>query len=241
MQANHETNRSSFMTDQNDPESTTPEPSDAPPTISQILAATLRAPRQERGQKRLDEILDAAEALVVEVGPAASSIQEIANRAGASVGSIYHFFPNKESIFAAIRARHDAQAGEIAADISQHAIEWARLDLEEFVSRLISPFAEFLERKPAYFALAINAQGQRVPKNEAIGASMRASIVSALALRWPNSTEAERQFRVQVTDAIGDGISTAMLKAPPSMRPQLVRELIRAVYGYLSTFETPQK
>lgn len=229
------------MTDQNAPESTGPEPSDAPASIAHILAASLRAPRQERGQKRLDEILDAAEALVAEVGPAATSIQEIAQRAGASVGSIYHFFPNKESIFSAIRARHDAEAGEIAAGISAHAIEWAQLDLAEFVRRLISPFAEFLERKPAYFALAINAQGQRMPKNEAIGASMRASILAALALRWPNSTEAERLLRVQVTDAIGDGISTAMVHAPASMRQQLVNELIRAIYGYLSTFESSSK
>ncbi|MCC6242748.1 MAG: TetR/AcrR family transcriptional regulator [Gemmatimonadaceae bacterium] len=226
------------MTDQNDPESIVSEPLDPPAPMAHIPAASLRAPRQERGQKRLDEILDAAEALVTEVGPAAASIQEIAQRAGASVGSIYHFFPNKDAIFAAIRARHDAEASEIAAHISTHATEWARLDLAEFVSRLISPFAEFLERKPAYLALAINAQGQRIPKNAAIGASMRASVLAALSLRWPESTEAERLIRVMVTDAIGDGISTAMVHAPAPMRQQLVDELIRAVYGYLSTFET---
>src|SRR5688500_16639151 len=65
-----------------------------------------RAPRQARGQRRVDEILDAAESLVGEVGLADASVQEIARRAGASVGSMYHFFPTKDAILAALVERH---------------------------------------------------------------------------------------------------------------------------------------
>src|SRR5687768_3941077 len=79
----------------------TPPPPPPPLAVEAVPAdpagdvAGQRAPRQERGRRRVDEILDAAEALIAEVGPAAVSIQELARRAGASVGSIYHFFPHK--------------------------------------------------------------------------------------------------------------------------------------------------
>ena len=76
-----------------------------------------RAPRQERGRKRREEILDAAEQLMLEVGPAAASIQDIAKRAGSSVGSIYHFFPTKEAILAALFTRHEAEVEEVVARI----------------------------------------------------------------------------------------------------------------------------
>jgi AcrR family transcriptional regulator len=65
-----------------------------------------RAPSQERGQKRIDEILDAAAGLVEEVGPEAVTVQAIALRAGASKGSMYHFFPDRESVLTALVERH---------------------------------------------------------------------------------------------------------------------------------------
>lgn len=203
------------------------------------VAGALRPPRQERGQRRLDEILDAAESLIEEVGPAACSIQEIARKAGASVGSIYHFFPTKDAIFSAIRSRHDAEAGAIAATIREHATEWAKLDLADFVHRVMSPFAELLQRIPAYFALA-SAAGQKPPKNADVDATMREAMLNALAQRWPQSTELERAMRVDVMFAIGDGVANVMVQAPPHERAQLVEELTRAVYGYLSTFEARQ-
>ncbi len=201
-----------------DDASTNPEPA----------ASTSRPPRQERGQRRLDEILDAAESLITEVGPAACSIQEIAKRAGASVGSIYHFFPTKDAIFSAIRARYDVEASAIAANILTHATEWARLDLEDLVHHVMSPFADFLERIPAALAKA---------KNKDVDATVRAAMLTALAHRWPDATPEARAMRVDVMMAIGDGVSNVMVQADPAGRRLLVAELTRAVYGYLSTFE----
>ena len=211
----------------------------APDDVRTLLApaaATSRSPRQERGERRLEEILDAAESLITEVGPAASSIQEIAKRAGASVGSIYHFFPTKDAIFSAIRARYDVEASAIAENILAHATAWSRLDLADFVHHVMSPFADFLERIPAYFALA-SAAGQRLPKNKDVDATIRAAMLAALAQRWPEVDAEARDLRVHVMMAIGDGVSNVMVQADPAGRRLLVAELTRAVYGYLSTFE----
>ncbi|MDF1504221.1 TetR/AcrR family transcriptional regulator [Roseisolibacter sp. H3M3-2] len=198
---------------------------------------TQRAPRQERGRRRVDEILDAAEGLVAEVGPAAASIQEIARRAGASVGSIYHFFPTKDALFEGVRARFEEEVGGIAATMLATADEWARLDLATFVDRSLAPFIELTERRPAIFLLSVNAAGQRVPKDAAVDAAMREATLATFARRYPDVPAAELSLRVDVTRGLGDGLVALMLHADAGGRRRLLEELRRAIHGYLASYE----
>lgn len=196
-----------------------------------------REPRQERGQRRVDEILDAAEALVQEVGAAATSVQEIAKRSGASVGSIYHFFPTKEAIFDALRERHRVEARQVAEGIRQSAPQWATADLATFVRGLIGPFTDLLSRMPAYPELAVNAAGHRLPRDETTDASVREAMLVAFALRWPHSTEEERAVRADVLNAIGDGMASMLCTTPHAGQQAFMEEFGRAIYGYLWTHE----
>lgn len=52
----------------------------------------------------MEQILDAAEAVFAETGVDGASMQAIADRAESSVGSLYHFFPNKEAVIERGRA-----------------------------------------------------------------------------------------------------------------------------------------
>jgi AcrR family transcriptional regulator len=54
-----------------------------------------RQPKQQRGQQRVAKILTAAAEVFAEVGYAAATTQQIADRANTAVGSIYQFFPDK--------------------------------------------------------------------------------------------------------------------------------------------------
>jgi len=57
-----------------------------------------RTPQQERGQRRVQQILDAAAEVFAEVGYEVATTNMIAHRANTSIGSLYQFFPNKDSI-----------------------------------------------------------------------------------------------------------------------------------------------
>jgi AcrR family transcriptional regulator len=57
-------------------------------------------PVQQRGQVRFDEILRAARELLVEKGIEGFLVEDVADRAGIPVGSVYQFFPNKLAIVA---------------------------------------------------------------------------------------------------------------------------------------------
>ena len=60
------------------------------------------APRRRRKEERPGEILTAALALFAERGFAATRLDDVAERAGASKGTIYLYYPTKEALFEAV-------------------------------------------------------------------------------------------------------------------------------------------
>jgi AcrR family transcriptional regulator len=71
-----------------------------PPPISPETASP--AARRRRKETRPQELLDAALALFVERGFAATRIEEVAQRAGVSKGTLYLYYPSKEDLFKAV-------------------------------------------------------------------------------------------------------------------------------------------
>ena len=62
-------------------------------------SANIRIPKfRRRAEARPDEVLDAALALFIEKGFAATRVEDIASRAGLSKGAVYLYFPSKEAI-----------------------------------------------------------------------------------------------------------------------------------------------
>lgn len=58
--------------------------------------------RQRRKEARPQELLEAALALFVEKGFAATKAEEVAQRAGVSKGTLYLYYPSKEELFKAV-------------------------------------------------------------------------------------------------------------------------------------------
>jgi len=71
-----------------------------------------KRPTQSRSKATYDAILDAAAQVLAEEGYSASTTNKIAERAGASIGSVYEYFPSKEAIFAALIEKLDQAAME---------------------------------------------------------------------------------------------------------------------------------
>src|SRR5260370_2991963 len=61
-----------------------------------------RPPQQERSERTLAAILDVASSLFAEVGFEATTMTAIAARSNTSIGGLYHYFPDKNSIVLAL-------------------------------------------------------------------------------------------------------------------------------------------
>jgi AcrR family transcriptional regulator len=62
----------------------------------------VRTGRQSRSQKTQESLLEAAAALFSEKGVDATSVADVAERAGCSVGSVYHHFRDKRALLYAV-------------------------------------------------------------------------------------------------------------------------------------------
>ncbi|MET7641087.1 TetR/AcrR family transcriptional regulator [Streptomyces sp. NPDC005438] len=75
-----------------------------------------RKPRQVRAELTRDRILVAAAHVFAEYGYAAGTTNRIAERARLSIGSLYQYFPNKDSILAELLLRHIDRGPWVEAD-----------------------------------------------------------------------------------------------------------------------------
>lgn len=64
-----------------------------------------RTPTQERAQATVDAIVEATARILVEDGYSRASTNRIAARAGVSIGSLHHYFADKDALIGAVVAR----------------------------------------------------------------------------------------------------------------------------------------
>lgn len=72
-----------------------------------------RTPRQERGRRKVEALLDAAEAEFAELGYETATTNAVAARAGASIGSLYQYFPNKRALLDGLVERYVADLRQV--------------------------------------------------------------------------------------------------------------------------------
>ncbi|MGQ3051619.1 MAG: TetR/AcrR family transcriptional regulator [Roseateles sp.] len=78
-------------------------------------------PRQRRKDARPQELLEAALALFVEKGFAATRSEEVAARAGVAKGTLYRYYPSKDELFKAmVRDNLSVHIAESAAQAAQY-------------------------------------------------------------------------------------------------------------------------
>jgi AcrR family transcriptional regulator len=73
-----------------------------------------KQPQQERSKITVEAILEATTHILTEEGYEKVNTNRIAERAGISIGSLYQYFPNKESLMAALIEQHSNEMVELA-------------------------------------------------------------------------------------------------------------------------------
>jgi AcrR family transcriptional regulator len=107
-------------------------------------------PQQERSQRRYDAILDAGAAVFAEHGVEAATMQEIAERAETSIGSVYRFFADKEALFQAVVDRVAANERELMETVFSSAFDEP---LSKLIDRVVDVYAERNALEPGWYAI----------------------------------------------------------------------------------------
>ena len=107
------------------------------PAVRTGTAGRLRTRRREPPDVRREQILDAAERVLLDRGLAATTMADVASAAGVAKGTVYLYFESKTALLAGLRARYLERFGNLTEDLLGAGEEGgyaARLD--RFVERL---------------------------------------------------------------------------------------------------------
>ncbi len=197
--------------------------------LSNTRLARRRTPQQERGERRVAELLEAAASVMAEKGFDAATMTEIAERGGSSIGALYQYFPNKEAVVQALRKKYVEELEERWVPLVAQA---SRMSLKQLVDRLFEMIIDYIEKRPAYLPL----QGVAGTKRDATARNrLREQFASLFRERRPEMTK-EAAFRVaNVTVQVLKAMNPLYVEAKGAEREEIVREFKLVLMGYLSS------
>jgi AcrR family transcriptional regulator len=138
-------------------------------------------PRRNNGRLRVAALLEAGAAVVAERGFTAATMTEIASRAGAPIGSLYRFFPNKEILADALLQRYvellEDAFGRIHGRIKS-------MSTAELAGELLDIIPDFYREKLTIRAL-LETDPEGSAKRDGFRSGMRRQIAKTLLLRSP--------------------------------------------------------
>ena len=200
--------------------------------ISDLESSLRNVPIQARSQARVRRVLDAADRLMAEEGPAAFTTTRLARAAGMPVGSLYRYFPDKMAIVEALALRYWSDFEDLVAGVAETD---GRDPLDDPAAAIVEALAAGFRARPGFRALWYGGlRTERVrdvtrPTRSAIGRS----IERILAQHWP---DASRENRVTVTKMVviaGDGLLREAFRVDPNVDTVLLAESKLMLEAYI--------
>lgn len=203
------------------------------PDSAELRAA--RAPQQERGQRRVEQILDAAESVFAELGVDGASMQAIADRAGSSVGSLYHFFPNKDALVEALGLRYAERVSRTNEEAMP--LEMAHMPAEELFERVLTAQMRFIEQTPAFAAMQDAIHRNCPAVKDALNNALVGHVGKFLALRYPKLGPPQRMVSAMVSVSTVHALMHLAANVPAEMREPVIAEAKAMLVAHYSDYD----
>ncbi len=211
---------------------------------SQTGYSTLRKkPRQPRSKQMVEAILQAASEVFAKLGYAGATTNKIAERAGVSVGSLYQYYPNKDSLLASLLAEHHAEVHDVI-DNSLVRLADPATPLDDCLSHFFKELVALHQAKPdltkALSAAVLRESSQASHHKEGDDADRAAAVIAVLA----NRPDVRKGNYVAMAAVLGQAVSQLsrwLVHDPPSgIDPSsLEEEVVRMLVCYLQKMTTP--
>lgn len=195
--------------------------------------AKRRTPLQGRSQETVQRIFNTASRLLATTPFDEITTSAIARKAGISVGALYRFFPEKQSIIDAIAVRH---VEEFRAEFES---SFAKLDLQDgpaFLSAVIDTFVAFLDSRPDFRAIAFGphisvATRKRESDPNAAGAGLvKNFMIGTLGMQDLSSLDLRLRIAIETGERL---FAYSYEQSDPEERTRIIGELKKLLSRYL--------
>ncbi|MDX2161573.1 MAG: TetR/AcrR family transcriptional regulator [bacterium] len=193
-----------------------------------------RVPRQQRSQKRVEVILRAAAELVTEMGYEAMTTSAIAERAGTSIGSLYQFFPNKDSVLYALAQRYTEEMRSMTSRVFSPDVEYVPTPV--LIDRTVNALVDFEYTHPGFNLIFNSAWISQELKfaSDGITDAMIEDFDRVIALKSPTLADEHRRVCAETMMGMIKGLLPLTLTDDLPYRGQVIHEFKRALQAYLT-------
>ena len=187
-------------------------------------------PKREKGRLRVAAIMEAGVQVFTEKGYDAATMTEIAARSGTAIGSLYRFFPSKESLADALLLRYALHVKNGLAEMAQQV---ADLTLESVADAFVD-FMLVLQSQRSFAIALVDARGGSVDERLRFREVMRSGVADILRKAVPGISPAKAKvMAVVLIQTLKGVISTA--NEEPAMQAMILAEIRELVRTYLAS------
>lgn len=193
-------------------------------------------PTQRRSTQRLDALLDAAAEIVDETGFERLTTQMVAERAGASIGTVYRYFPDRVAVLHALRDRSIRRFRERVAD------DIARAELStwwDLVDTALDAFAALYRDEPGFTVVHAGGRETAAGDSEPEFAHRMAQLIEDEFDLDSDGTEL--RFRLGVAIELGDALISRAFERDATGDERYLAEAKRLVHDYLAEHLGPAR
>jgi AcrR family transcriptional regulator len=198
-----------------------------------------KSPTQDRGQRRVQLLLDAAADLILVHGAEGLKMDMVAKKAATSPGSLYQFFPNRAAILVALMERFSQELQGLASEIVRRQRADPPPSMVEAARAFLQPFLEFYARNRAYVILAeasdrvFAGQAPRFSEDDHVAAAMEEVLRPYVEVQtWDRLGVVCRLLTV-----VGHSSIQAAYDLDEEDRARWLGELDRLIQSYLKTLQ----
>jgi AcrR family transcriptional regulator len=200
-----------------------------------------RAPVQLRSQQTVQRVLDAASALLQRVSLEEITTTRIAEEAGLSIGALYRFFPDKQTIIDAIAVRHvECFKAEVEPKLMKLIVREVsslrKIDPAVLLDAVIDAYVVYLDAHPDFRTISFGRHiSPATREREASPQVGLPGLLKKFILRWLGmSDSSELDLRLRVVSEAGERlIAYAYERGTREERDRILAEMKRMLARYL--------
>jgi AcrR family transcriptional regulator len=191
---------------------------------------TWNTPQQARSRERFNHILDHAEALFARQGYEVTTTNHIAEASQVAIGSLYHFFPDKEAVLGALVERY---VEELRTIFPQELAE--EIDLYAVADRVVDQVLRFAQTHIAFAHLLFAMDPQRyAPILDVIHQTVIEGIERVIDRAYPTMPRPLRYRYAMVSFYVVKGLLPLMSRE--GEEAAMIVEVKTALRAYLQAF-----
>ena len=200
-----------------------------------------RLPVQSRSQLTVQRVLDAASSLLQQMPLEDVTTTRIAAEAGLSIGGLYRFFPDKQTVIDAIAVRHIEQFRASLEDSVMNVLEREFANLETFdpakiLDSVVDAYLVYLDAHPDFrtisFGRYISAATKEHEASPNVG--LPALLKNFMLERLGISNTPELDLMLRIVSETGERLIAYAYEQPTrEERDRIIAEMKKMLAGYL--------